>query len=75
MTHTGYQTRSAINETTRRKTNNKVSKNNNFTAKTEYMILKAHNNNIKFHSDKALTTKNYFFLYIHQTKIFPNETG
>ena len=32
--------KSDIEETTRQKTNNKISKNKNFTAKTEYLNLK-----------------------------------
>ena len=40
-----------------KKTNNKISKNKNFTAKTEYQNLKAPSNNVKMQSDKALTTQ------------------
>ena len=41
-------TRSAINETTREQLNNKASKNKNFTAKTEYLYLKAPVTSSKF---------------------------
>ena len=54
-------TRSAVKETTRKKSNNKISKNKNFTAKTEYQNLKAPSNNVKMQSDKTLTTQIYFF--------------
>ena len=46
-------TRSAIYETTRKK-NNKENKNKDFTAKTEYLSLKAPSNTFKIHSDKTL---------------------
>ena len=39
------------------KNNQKISKNKKFTAKTEYLNLKAHSNNVKMQSDKALTTQ------------------
>ena len=40
--------RPGLKETTRqKKTNKKISKNKNFTAKTEYLNLKAHCNNVK----------------------------
>ena len=44
-----------------KKTNNEISKNKNFTAKTEYQNLKAPGNNVKMQSDKTLTTRIYFF--------------
>ena len=50
-------TRSTVKETTREKTNNKISKNKIFTAKTEYQNLKAPSNNVKMQSDKTLTTQ------------------
>ena len=69
-------TRSDIEETTRqKKTNNKISKNKNFTAKTEYQNLKAPSNNVKMQSDKPLTKQICFFLIIQQMEIFLNETG
>ena len=49
--------RSDLKETTRHKTTKKINKNNNFTAKTEYLNLKAHSNNVKMQSDKTLTTQ------------------
>ena len=50
--------RSDLKETTRqKKTIKKISKNKNFTAKTEYLNLKAHSNNVKMQSDKTLTTQ------------------
>ena len=50
--------RSGIKETTRqKKTNSKISKNKTFSANTEYLILKAHNNNVKMQSDKTLTAQ------------------
>ena len=36
---------------------NKQSKNENFTAKTEYLTLKAHSNNVQLQSYKNLTTQ------------------
>ena len=48
--------RSDLKETTRQK-NNQKSKNKNFTAKTEYLNLKAHSNNVKIQSNKTLTTQ------------------
>ena len=47
-------TRSAVKETTGKKTNNKISKNKIFTAKSEYQNLKAPSNNVKMQSDKFL---------------------
>ena len=46
-----------IKETTRKKNNQKISKNKNFTPKTEYLNLKALSNNVKMQSDKTLTTQ------------------
>ena len=67
--------RSAIEKTTRKKTfNNKISKNKNFTAETQYLSLKAHSNNVKMQSNKTLTTEIKFFLTIQQMDIFLNET-
>ena len=51
----------AIKKTTRRKTNNRESKNKNFTAKTQYLNLKAPSNNVKIQSDKTLTIQLYPF--------------
>ena len=42
-----------LTETTRQKN----SKNKNFTAKTEYLNLKAHSNNVKTQLDETLTTQ------------------
>ena len=46
-----------LKETTRQKTTKNINKNKNFTAKTEYLTLKAHSNNVKMQSDKTLTTQ------------------
>ena len=48
---------SDLKKTTRQKTTKKIRKNNNFTAKIEYLNLKAHSNNVKMQSDKTLTTQ------------------
>ena len=64
---------SAIKKTTRKK-NNKISKNKNFKAKTQYLNLKAPSNNVKMQSDKTLTTQSYYFLTTQQMKIFNIET-
>ena len=40
-----------------KKTTKKISKNKNFAAKTEYLNLKAHSNNVKMQSDKTLTSQ------------------
>ena len=42
-----------------KKTNNKISKHKNFTAKTPYLNLKAPCNNVKLQSDKTLATQIY----------------
>ena len=56
---------SDIKQTTRqKKTNNKISENKNFTAKTENLNLNAHSNNFKMQSDKTLTTQIYFLLTV-----------
>ena len=47
---------SDIKQTTRQKT--KISKNKNFTAKTENLNSKAHSKNVKMQSHKTLTTQN-----------------
>ena len=67
-------TSSAIKKTTRKRTNNKISKHKNFKAKTQYLNLKAPSNNVRMQSDKTLTTQSYYFLTIQQMKIFHNET-
>ena len=66
-------TRSADKETARKKNKQKISKNKNFAAKTEYQNLKAPSNNLKMQSDKTLTTQIYFFLTIQQMEMFLNE--
>ena len=68
-------TRSVVKETTRKKTNNKISKNKNFTAKTENQNLKAPSNNVKMQAHKTLTTQIYFLLNIQQTEIFLMRPG
>ena len=69
-------TRSDIKENKRqKKTKNKISTNKNFTAKTEYLNLKAPSNNVKVQSGKTLTKQVFFFLAIRQMDNFLNETG
>ena len=46
-----------LEETTRQKNNQKISKSKNFTLKTEYPNIKALSNNVKMQSDKTLTTQ------------------
>ena len=46
-----------IEMTTRKKTNNKISKNKNFTAETQYLNLKAPINKVKMPSDETLATQ------------------
>ena len=67
-------TSSAIEKTTRKKANNKISNNKNFKAKTQYLNLKSPSNNVKMQSDKTITTQSYYFLTIQQMKTFHNET-
>ena len=67
-------TSSVIKKTTRKKTNNKISKNKNFKAKTQYLNLKAPINNVKIQSDRTLTTQRYYFLTMQPIKTFHNET-
>ena len=50
-------TRSAVKKITRKKTNNKISKNRNFKAKTQYLNLKEPSNDVKMQSDKTLTAQ------------------
>ena len=40
-----------------KKTTKKICKNKNFTAKTEYLNLKAYSNNVKMQSDKTIDTQ------------------
>ena len=64
-------TRSDIKRLRDKKTDNKISKNKNFTAKTDYLNLKAPSNNVKMQSDITLTTQTYFLLTIqHRWKVF-----
>ena len=63
-------TRSDLKETARQKNNQKISKNKNFTAKTEYLNLKTHSNNVKMQSDKTLTTEFLFLLKKQRMEIF-----
>ena len=60
-------TRSFIEKTTRKKTNNKRSKNKKFTEKTKYLNLNAPSNNDKMQSYKTLTKQIYFVHTIQQT--------
>ena len=69
------QTWSDIKETKRQKTKNKISANKKFTAKTEYLNLKAPSNNAKVHSGKTVTTQVYFSLTIQHMENFLDETG
>ena len=66
-----HETRSAITKTTKKtnNNNNKKSKNKNFTAKTQYLNLKAPSNNVKLQK-KTLTTQIYFFLTTRQMRFF-----
>ena len=45
-----------------------------FTAKTEYVNLKAHSNNFEMQSDKILTTQKYVLLNILKMESFLNVT-
>ena len=48
--------RSTNKKTTRKNSKQqKICKNKIFTAETQYIILKAHSNNVKMQSDKTLT--------------------
>ena len=57
----------------KKKTTEKISKNKIFSAKTEYLNLKAHSNKVKMQSD-TLATQIYFLLTIQLTESFPHET-
>ena len=64
-------TRYAIKNNTRKKTTTTTkSKNKNFSAKTQYLNLKAPSNNVKLQSDKTLTKQIYFFLTTQQMGVF-----
>ena len=56
-----------------REKNNK-SKNKNFTAKTQYLNLKATSDNVNLQSNKTLTTQILFFLTTHQMGFSLNAT-
>ena len=73
--HTTAPTRSTAKETTRKKTDNKISKNKHFTPKTEYQNLKAPSNNIKMQSDKILTAQIYFCILYNRWKFFLMRLG
>ena len=66
--------RSVIEKITRKRTNNKISKNKNFTAKTKYLNFNAPSNNAKMQLDKNLTTQVYFVNTKQQMEYFLNET-
>ena len=68
-------TKSAIKKTARKKTNNKIRKNKNFTLKTQYQKFKATNNNVKMQLDETLSTQILFFLTIQQMETFLIETS
>ena len=59
-----------------RENNQKISikKKHFLRAKTQYLNLKAPNNNVKVQSDKSLTKQIYVFLTTKQMGIFRNET-
>ena len=63
-----------LSQRLREKTNNKLSKNKSFKAKTKYLKLKASSNNVKMKSDKTLTTQINLFLTIQKMKILHNGT-
>ena len=69
-------TRAALEKTTRKKANNKISRNESFSlrVKTQYSNLKAPGNNVKMQSDETLTTHSYFFLTTQHMGTFLNET-
>ena len=67
-------TRSANKKNTRNKQTTTKNKNKNFKAKTQYLKLKAPSNNLKVHSENALTTQIHFFQTIQQLEIFLNAT-
>ena len=54
-------TRSALKTHREKKQTIKRAKIKNFTAKTQYINLKAPSNNVKMQSDKTLTKTIYFF--------------
>ena len=64
----------AANKKDYEKNKQKNKQKQNFTAKTQYLNLKAPSNNVKMQSDKTLTTQIYFFLTMQQMEIFLNET-
>ena len=57
-----------------KKTNNKRSKNKNFTAKIKYLNLNAPINNAKMQLYKTLTAQIYFVHIIQRMAFFLNET-
>ena len=67
-------TGSATKKTTRIEQTTKIVKNKNFTAKTQYINLKAPSTKVKMQSDKTLNTQIYSFLTIQQLQIFLKET-
>ena len=68
-------TRSTINRTTRKKQTTKQAKTQNiFTAKTQYLKLKAPSNNVKLQSDETLTTQIYIFQITKQMGFCFKET-
>ena len=65
-------TTSALKKTTRKKTTTtKESQNKNFTAKTQYLNLKAPSNNVKLQSDKTLTSHIYIFSIYTSDALLP----
>ena len=74
--------RSDPKQNTRKKNNQKNIKNKNLTktkkitktAKTEYLNLKGHSNNVKMQSDKPLTTQIKFRQTTQRTESFLNGT-
>ena len=67
-------TRSATKKSTRKKQQQQKHPNQNFTAKTRYVNLKASRNNVKLQSDKTLLHEFTFFLTKHLMMVFFKKT-
>ena len=66
-------TRSAFKNSLKTKTTTSEL-NENFTAETQYLYIKAPSNNVKMQSDYTLTNKMFSFLATQQTGFFLNQT-
>ena len=66
--------RSDIKKTMRQKKQPKKLAKLNFAAKTDYLNLKAHSNNVKMQSDNTLTTQINFLPTMQRIESFLNET-